>query len=242
MTGDLEDRVRAMLTDRAELIESATTPPRALPSGPRSRLDRRAAVLAAVAAAVVVVAGLGVLAHSHWAASIAIGPDRSGATTPAPTTPAPTTPAPTQADAVRQYFDTDPAWASQFGPHVGPLYCGVDVMGVSKDGHFLYLYVDCEGFAIQDGVVAVATGTQEPVRATVTGSGAQTRIVALKRPLDGNPFEATLRALFPTALADRVMKGQFSTEPTLPVLQAQFARSAAAAAAAAAARASTSSS
>ena len=248
MTGDLEDRVRAMLADRAELIDPAVEPSGPLlgpPSGRWSVTAPRgvlAKVLVAAAAAALVVAGLGILAHGHQVAGTTIGPGPSAATTrfpsplassPAATQPPSEQPAPvlTQADALRHFFDTDPAWARGFGPYVGQMYCGVDVMGASKDGHYLYLYVDCEGFAITDGVVGVSTASQLPLRATVIGSGPQTRVVALKQPLDGHPFEATLRALFPPVLADRVMNGQFRTEPTLSVLQSQFERSAAAAAA-----------
>ncbi len=253
MTGDLEDRVRAMLADRAEQIDPAVEPSGQLPGPLPVTAGRRVLTTVLVAAAVsaLVVAGLGAFAHIHRAAGTAIGPGPSAATTQSPSasSPAPTAspseraaPVLTQADALRQFFDTDPAWASGFGSHLGQLYCGVDVLGASTDGHYLYLYLDCEGFAISDGIVGVSTASQLPVRATVIGSGPQTRVVALKWPLDGHPFEATLRALFPPVLADRVMNGQFTTEPTLPVLQSQFERSAAAAAAAAAARASASSS
>ena len=81
------------------------------------------------------------------------------------------------------------------------------------------------------GCTISATSVRGSRKVTVIGSGPQTRVVALKQPLDGHSFEATLRALFPPVLADRVMNGQFRTEPTLPVLQSQFERSAAAAAA-----------
>jgi hypothetical protein len=235
-TADVEDRVRAMLTERAERIDLAVLPSRPLPTAaPPRELSR---VVAAAAAGAVVVAGIAVAAHvRQGAATTAPGPTAavvtpfpSGGSVPPSQSPAQPTssstraPVLTQADAVRQYFQTDPAWVSQFGPHEGALYCGLDILGASKDGRYLYLFVDCEGLTSSNGIVSLSTATQTPVRATVTGSGAQTRVVAVKRPLDGSPFRSTLRALFSTAAYNRVVNGQYVTLPTDAQLQQQFDR------------------
>ena len=129
-----------------------------------------------------------------------------------------------QADAVRQYFATDPTWLARLAPPIATsrTYCGVDIFGGSTSGQQLYLWLSCEQFAVVNGQVKMRSGTYEPVLATVSGSGSATKVLRWKAAKGDNLYVSSLLAMFPRDIVQRVLISQ-NPQPTESQLAARAA-------------------
>lgn len=118
-------------------------------------------------------------------------------------------PSPWPADTVRELLESDPAARTALlGTAAGPVYCGVDVLGGSADGHYAYVWADCETFVETNGAaLGPGSGVSAPVRVDTTD-----RTVQL--PGDGSAYAAGIRRLFPPQLVDRLLEQDVTVDRT----------------------------
>jgi hypothetical protein len=113
------------------------------------------------------------------------------------------------ADAVRAFFEQDPAGraALGLGAPTDPPFCGVDVLGGSADGRWTYAWVTCSTFTVSAGRAEEASGVSAPVRLDAT-----TRTATL--PQDGTGYGDSIRAMFPSPLAERALEQDVHVDRT----------------------------
>lgn len=224
---ELEERLRHDLTDLALPWSPADPQPALRARVRRRRVTHVAGAVVAVAATVTTVFAVGGSSLGAWRS----GPAQRDATVPttaaAPTSvvssastvrpePAPSapryrvavvSPPVTQEDALRNWLETDAAardsgivWSNDGYP----VYCGLDVLGSSSDARYVYAVGACTEFAYRDGQAEVVSGFGAlPMRFTVTGAGAGTRVVDVEEAPPGAATTGWIRDTFPAAIVEK---------------------------------------
>lgn len=123
----------------------------------------------------------------------------------------------TQADAVRQFMETNAAFTQAIlagMPGSGRLYCGVTILGHSATGGLLYVYFTCVQFVSSGGTLQQATGTSAPALLHVEGAGSQMHVLSWRLPRDGSLYVADVKQMFPAAVADEVLQHAAGVVPS----------------------------
>ncbi|MBI1758542.1 MAG: hypothetical protein HYR62_04875 [Actinobacteria bacterium] len=174
---------------------------------------RRTALRVAIAAGVVLTAGIAVFGLV----------DVLGGRTGRPSGPTPADQA--QVEAVRRFVQTDSRWLATgiAGPGFGGrIYCGVEMLGWSTDATELYAWIACDEYYAKDSLAEQGTGVTVPVRFTAHGHGADTVVARWDLPGDGAAYTPMVRRLFPPEIANRIF-----TRPPAPDRSTEQLRSAA---------------
>jgi hypothetical protein len=254
VNNDLERHARAMLHDAASRTTLPPDPYARLMRRIRRRRRARTTTVCGIAAvgvaATATVVPWQLSRHSETNHNVANqeapAPALHSAVSPAPAgslplvsaTPTPEAPPPeattvagavtTQADAVRDFLETDAdfAHAALLGGYPGTSssgrwYCGVTILGHSADNAELYAYFTCVRFVDENGLLHMASGTDAPVLLHVEGAGPDTRVTSWELPRDGNLFSPDIKKMFPPAIADRALRRPPGTVPAEAPLRAR---------------------
>ena len=199
MSEGIEDELRALLQGRAATVTGLGDPLTGVETGVRRAVARRRLALTAGVPllAGLVVAGAGLLAgepdHRPPANTALVSPTAS---TSAAVSSAVERQSP-QVAVFRDYLEnseaSEKAAVSATG-YGGRAYCALRVL--DQSARYAYLWAACQEYYLDAPTLKGGSAGSVPVRLTITGAGASTRVLAIAVPHDGAPERAELKALF----------------------------------------------
>lgn len=212
---DLDQMIREAQHRHADQITSSRDPvPEIFARVQRTRRRRR--VFTTLAAAVVTAAGIGAVVRG---AGLLPDGDTTGRTSASSPTPSSSTTAPiaprTLEDALRAQLQGNPAVRVQLVAAASPrgaVLCSTHVFGADGSHEHLYAWVACGTYSTGP-LARLLTSGGDPAVLTVKGSGAETKVVAVRFPRIAH-YDADIAAMFPAPIVAEIGRREFQTVPT----------------------------